>query len=423
MRFIDVIQTAFYNLWRKKFRTFLTVLAIVIGAVLIALMTSIGTGLQRFIVDQFGLMVPQNALTVSASSGSPVHTEGPHEIVDLESIVIRSFNAEDIDNLYAIDGVEKVDYNVSVSGLYIKAEDGDKRFSVSINTGPDYKARMLTLVACDFFAEEDSGKCLISYDYLAAFGWDKAEDAIGKEVTITIGKSNAYKIETADYNFIVSGVVQKTINATQVVLPLGDATEMARYYRDNPIQYTLEQPGTTLLVKVSDTADIEKVAEEIRAAGFSTITPDELLKEINNIFSIIQIGLSAFGVIALIVASIGIINTLMMSIYERTREIGVMKAVGATRGVIRLLFTMEGAALGLIGGVVGVAIGFAAGKILNVVGSYTFLSDYPTFEMSVFSVQLVLTVVAITTAISLIAGLYPANRAAKLNAVDALRYE
>ena len=81
MRFSDVIKTAFYNLWRKKFRTFLTVLAIIIGAVLIALMTSIGTGLQRFIVDQFGLMVTQDALTVYATERSFTYVETPMKLL------------------------------------------------------------------------------------------------------------------------------------------------------------------------------------------------------------------------------------------------------------------------------------------------------------------------------------------------------
>lgn len=423
MRFTDVIKTAFYNLWRKKFRTFLTILAIVIGAVLIALMTSIGTGLQRFIVDQFGLMVPQDALTVYATNRSFAYVETPYEIVDSADVVVRSFTAEDVDKLLSIEGVERVDYNVGVSALYVKAQGGDKKYSISINSGPDYQIKMMTLVDGDFFEENARGECLISFDYLPAFGWEKAEDAIGKEIVVTVGKANAYNTETKDYSFTISGVILKTMNATQIVIPMNDTIEMARYYRDNPDLYSPQQPGTSLLVKVIDETAIDGVAENVRDEGFSTMTPQEILKEINSIFSIIQIGLSAFGVIALVVASIGIINTLMMSIYERTREIGVMKAVGATRGTIRLLFTMEGAALGLIGGIAGVAIGFGAGKILNIVGSYTFLSDYPTFEMSVFSVQLVLMVVGVTTAISLIAGLYPANRAAKLDAVEALRYE
>ncbi len=423
MRFSDVIKTAFYNLWRKKFRTFLTVLAIVIGAVLIALMTSIGTGLQRFIVDQFGLMVPQDALTVYATNRSFTHVDTPYEIVDSSDTIVRSFTTDDIDKLLSIDGVERVDYNVGVSALYVKAAGSDKKYSISINSGPDYQIKIVTLVAGDFFVEDSSGKCLISYDYLGAFGWETAEDAIGKEIKITVGKASALDTETKDYTFTVSGVILKSMNATQIVIPMNDTIEMARYHRDNPDQYSPEQPGTSLLVKVSDINDIDIVADSIREEGFSTITPNEILKEINNVFSIIQIGLSAFGVIALVVASIGIINTLMMSIYERTREIGVMKAVGATKGTIRLLFTMEGVALGLIGGVAGVAIGYLAGKALNIVGSYTFLSDYPTFEMSVFSIDMVLLVIAVTTFISLIAAIYPANRAAKLEAVDALRYE
>ena len=423
MRFSDVVKTAFYNLWRKKFRTFLTVLAVVIGAVLIALMTSIGTGLERFIVDQFGLVVPQNALTVHANGQSFIYRDTPYEITDTSEVVVRAFTAEDMEKLLSIEGVERVDYSIGVSALYVSPEGSDKKYYISINSAPDYEIKMLKLVVGDYFDENTSSECIISYDYLEAFGWEKAEDAIGKEITITVGKSNAYNTETRDYGFTITGVIQKTMNATQIVIPMGDAIEMARYYYDNPNLYTSEQPGMILKVKVADIQKIDSVAQAIRDEGYGTITPDEMLAEINSIFSVIQIGLSTFGIIALIVASIGIINTLMMSIYERTREIGVMKAVGATRGTIRLLFTMEGAALGFIGGVVGVALGYVAGQLLNIIGSYTFLSDYPAFEMSVFSIDMVLLVIAITTVISLLASLYPANRAAKLDAVEALRYE
>ncbi len=168
---------------------------------------------------------------------------------------------------------------------------------------------------------------------------------------------------------------------------------------------------------------VERVAQEIKDMGFNAITPSQILDEINNVFSIIQIGLSAFGIIALVVAAIGIINTLIMAIYERTREIGVMKAVGATKGTIRLLFTIEGGALGFLGGVIGVGLGFILGQMLNFIGSRTFLSDFPTFQISVFSPWLILGIIGLTTAISLLAGLYPANRAARLDPVEALRYE
>ena len=137
-----------------------------------------------------------------------------------------------------------------------------------------------------------------------------------------MGKYNAYNTETEIYSFTVSGVLQKTVNSKEIAISKGDAIEMARYYMDNPDLYSEDQPGAVLQVKATSAEIVDRIAQDINNLGFTTVTPSQILKEINTIFNIIQIGLSAFGIIALVVASIGIINTLMMSIYERTREIG-----------------------------------------------------------------------------------------------------
>jgi putative ABC transport system permease protein len=100
-----------------------------------------------------------------------------------------------------------------------------------------------------------------------------------------------------------------------------------------------------------------------------------------------------------------------------------MKAVGATKGTIRLLFTAEGGILGFLGGFIGVAVAWILGQLLNIIGSRTFLSDFPDFNMSVFPAWLVFGIIGLTTVISLLAGLYPANRASRLDPVEALRYE
>ncbi len=422
MRLSDLISMAMSNLWRRKLRTSLTILAVVIGATLVTLMVSLGTGLQSFIVDQFGLAVTQDALFVS-SSQSFFNSQGnnPQEIniTDIE----EPFQKEDLEIIRAVDGVERIDFLIDVPAVYISPEESDKIYTVSADTAPAYEAELRQLVAGTHFAEDASGECLITYNYLEAFGWTDAESALSRGVTIAVGKIALYAPEIKEYNFTVVGVIQRTLNANEVLIPMSDAKEMARFYRSNPNIYTDEQPGSFLRVKVTDLAIIQQVSDEINSLGFNAITPNEILDEINSVFNIIQIALSAFGIIALVVAAIGIINTLMMSIYERTREIGVMKAVGATKGTIRLLFTAEGGVLGFMGGLIGAVIALILGQLLNIIGSRTFLSDFPDFNMTVFPAWLILGIIGLTTVISLLAGLYPANRAARLDPVEALRYE
>jgi putative ABC transport system permease protein len=386
-------------------------------------MVSLGHGLESFIVDQFGFMVSQETITVSKSDDFGFGGGGPHEIESSEIEIPSPFTKAEVDEIKDIEGVERIDPYIISMALAVSPEGSDKLYSVFSNAVPYYEVSLRKLSAGQYFPEDSSGQCLIAHDYLEVFNWPDAESAIGKEVTILMGKLNPFDRTTREYKYTVVGIIQHSINNVEVLIPIGDAIEMARFYQSNPDIYTEEEPGFALQVKAGSEEAVDRVALAIEELGYNTITASEILQEINNVFGIIQIGLSAFGIIALVVASIGIINTLIMAIYERTREIGVMKAVGATRGTIRLLFTIEGGALGFIGGVLGVILAFILGQALNIIGSNTFLSDFPNFDLTVFPIWLLFGVVALTTVISLIAGLYPANRAAGLDPVEALRYE
>ncbi|MDD5189603.1 MAG: ABC transporter permease [Dehalococcoidales bacterium] len=425
MRLNDIFSTAFTNLSRRKLRTVLTILAVVIGATLIGLLVSIGAGLQGFIVGQFGQMVPQNQITVSSTRTTFFDRQntGPTEITKTETTVATPFTTADIARIKSISGVIRVDYVVNVNARYVKPEGSEKIYTIDPTAAPAYETRVRPLFAGNYYADDATGQALIAYNYLKAFGWKQDASAIGKKITITVGKSNAYNRETQDFTFTIVGVIDPTVSNAEVLIPVNDGIQMARYYQSNDSLYSDAQPGFALKVEATDKTQVDAVAKAITDLGFGAITPLQILDRINSIFSVIKIALSAFGIIALVVASIGIINTLLMAVHERTKEIGIMKAVGATKNNIRLLFTLEGGALGFAGGVIGCLIAFLLGQALNFIGARTFLSSFPGFKLSAFQVWLAPAVIALTTAVALLAGLYPANQAAKLDPVESLRYE
>ncbi len=179
-----------------------------------------------------------------------------------------------------------------------------------------------------------------------------------------------------------------------------------------------------LLVQVATAGKVPEVQEAIKKLGFRTFSILDATKGLRRFFGILDIFLGIFGSLALIVASLAIINTLIMSVLERTREIGIMKAIGASDGDVKTLFFTEAGAMGLVGGFFGVLLGLGIGALINF-GTNLYLTQHHESPDQVWSSPwwLVLFVMAFSIGLSFIAGLYPAARAAKLDPVQALRYE
>ena len=158
--------------------------------------------------------------------------------------------------------------------------------------------------------------------------------------------------------------------------------------------------------------------------GFSAFSLLDASRNLGLVFAVFDLFLGIFGSLALVVASLGIINTLVMAILERRREIGVLKALGAADRDIRRLFFIEAGAMGLLGGIVGVCIGWLIGHAINF-GTNIYLSRRSLPGISVTAVPwwMVAAAIAFSIAVSLGAGIYPASRAARLDPVEALRYE
>ncbi|HEV2234676.1 MAG TPA: FtsX-like permease family protein [Terriglobia bacterium] len=181
---------------------------------------------------------------------------------------------------------------------------------------------------------------------------------------------------------------------------------------------------STLSVRIRDANQIEVIQDAIKKMGFNTFSLLDATRSLRRFFAVLDIFLGIFGSLALAVSSIGIINTLVMAILERRREIGIMKAIGASDGDVKKLFFAEAAAMGLLGGVLGVAQGWGIGRAINFgTDVYLHSQDLPSENIWLVPWWLVLGAIGFSISVSMLSGLYPAARAAKLDPVKALRYE
>ena len=196
-----------------------------------------------------------------------------------------------------------------------------------------------------------------------------------------------------------------------------DLRELSSAASDQPVYSSVN-------VRVKSPSQVQTVEDSIKKMGLNTFSILDASRSIQQFFKVLDVFLGIFGSLALAVASIGIVNTLVMAILERRREIGIMKAIGASDGDIRKLFFAEAGAMGILGGVLGVALGWAIGQVINL-GTNIYLKrqSFPPEHFWSVSWWLVAFAILFSFGVSLISGLYPAGRAARLDPVQALRYE
>jgi putative ABC transport system permease protein len=196
-----------------------------------------------------------------------------------------------------------------------------------------------------------------------------------------------------------------------------DLREISRAVTDQPVY-------SSVSVRVKDPGEVQKVEDTIKKMGFNTFSILDASRSIQQFFKVLDVFLGIFGSLALAVAFIGIVNTLVMAILERRREIGIMKAIGASDGDVKSLFFAEAGAMGILGGIFGVALGWAIGQVINL-GTNVYLrrQSFPPEHFWSVPWWLVAFAVLFSFLVSLAAGLYPAGRAARLDPVQALRYE
>jgi putative ABC transport system permease protein len=253
-----------------------------------------------------------------------------------------------------------------------------------------------------------------------------------------VGSDESRPVDTTAYSVVSQQQALKIVGVTdldpdtmrgtaraRVFLPLKLLQElhvMQSSLRDTPPSG--EPTYSSLSVRVGSPNQVPAVEDAIKRMGFNAFSLVDATRSMRQFFAVLDGFLAIFGSLALAVASIGIVNTLVMAILERRREIGIMKAIGASDADVRGLFFAEAGAMGLVGGAVGVTLGWVIGRLINF-GTNIYLKrqNFPPAQIWAVPLWLVLSAVAFSIVVSLVSGLYPAARAARLDPVQALRYE
>jgi len=250
------------------------------------------------------------------------------------------------------------------------------------------------------------------------------------------GMSMPLQVQQVQAAYRIVGIVERdpngigigSVQISNVMLPLAQAKEIDAHAVAGMQQ--LLRPGggpktyASVTVRVARAAATKDVEDKIKALGYNAFSIADALDQAKRAFVLLDIMLSLIGSIALAVSSLGIVNTMVMSILERTREIGIMKAIGGSDADVRKIFLVEASSIGVLGGVSGVLLGWLVGRIINF-GANWYIESQGGTTGNLFSLPLWLIsgAIAFSWLVSLAAGVYPASRAARLDPIQALRHD
>jgi ABC-type lipoprotein export system ATPase subunit/ABC-type lipoprotein release transport system permease subunit len=419
----DLFRTALGNLRRRPVRNLLTASGVLIGIVTLVAMVSFGVGVQNEVnrnfealglenvfispsfpedkdaFDPFGLPQPDHPLTpeIAAEFSAMPEVQSVTPVLELPSNIEISLNSG------------KLSLPIQLSGTF-----GTDRM------GPPVPPEML--VGVSLGEGETQGLVIVDglADRLTEGPESQYRDLIGQSLVLTVRLPRG---ETKDFSTQIIGI-RKSVASHTVDLGIKERTEIKAWWYGRPD--TLSTDGyDTLIVRAVDESAVPTILEAAEAINLQAQSMGAFLKIANRVLTILQALLGSVGGLALVVATLGVANTMMMAIYERTKEIGVLKALGATNREVRRMFTADAMLLGVIGGFIGVIFGTLLGRLVDWIGHRYMEAEGITGvgNLSIVPPWLAIGALVFAAFIGVLGGIYPASRAARLDPVVALRHE
>lgn len=395
MKFTIILKIALSNLMRKKSRSIVTVLGLSIAIALVVVFVSLGYGLQTLVIDNFTSMEALRTVDVTPEKSEVIrlNEETLQEIQDLESV---------IETLPVVELGAKMTYNNSTTDVAVLGVD------------KEIFDKWTTIVLADVSKIDgfEGRKAVVSESALTLVGGNSGQDMSGQSVDLDIDAS-AYSENSVEITGTFEIVTEETSSSAPVVIV--------------PIDFLREQGITRYSMAKVVLTNADLVPETrliLERMGYKTRTAQDTVEEIADIFRIIRVGLAVFGIVAGVVATLGMFNTLTVSLMEKTREVGILKALGAQSRTILYLFLVEAVLMSITGALLGILLGIGATQLIQLIFSgLATISGYTIARLFTFPLAFLLVVFGITLLVGFLTGFYPARKAARINTLDALRYE
>ena len=393
MSFIQIIRTTWSNILGKRMRSLLTITGIAVGIATIVFLISLGYGLQSFSVKRISSIQSLSTLDVSQGKTANFKLDKPT-----------------VDKISKLNNVTEISPIISIGS---KVSSGDKRTDV-----------VATAVRADYFSYEDlklskggiftddDNKTIVSTALVQSLGSD--ENAIlGQEIDFLISYKQKDQTPSKVLKLTISGVVSDN-SSSFAYIPIAQVQDIL----GEDVVYS------SLKVKTGSQESLAGVRAEIEGMGFTVTSVADTISQVNSVFGGVRIALGLLGGVALIVAAIGMFNTMTIALLERTRDIGIMKAVGVDNRDIYWMFLAEAIIISGTGGIVGAALGELTAILINLlVGSLAKMVGAESITLFYTPFWFVAVIVGFSLIVGISTGFYPSRRAAKINPLDALRYE